>query len=227
MSNVALRLVKMVALLAAFGWLALMLHTYLLGAHGLNFQHYLHNLFFMVLATLMGFLLVWAALRVGARTTNFATPLLIAPPLQPGISPLESELLGFLQAYRSWPAHPPAANVYDQAFRRWSMMCGLPDTPLPSRIAALASVLPHVLGHTETRTPAPWWKLSSPDTTTIHPTGPVSPADIIVFLESLPAFSNLQAADQHSVRAVLLAPNDTPLAETIRTKLDFVIQHVG
>lgn len=223
MSNATLRLLKMTALLAAVGWLALMLHTYLFGAHGLNFYNYARHTLTLGAATLAGFLLVWGALRLVSTPTPSSDPLLIAPPSGPDLSSLESDMLGYLQAYRHWPASPPAANMYDQALRRWAMMRGLPQTPLPHRIAALASVLPTILGHTEIRSPAPWWKLNAPDAISWQAGPPASSDDVLKLIKSLPAFQRVPATDQDLIQQAL---TDDPTGD-LPEKLRFVIHHVG
>ncbi|MFZ2586543.1 MAG: hypothetical protein WAZ18_00235, partial [Alphaproteobacteria bacterium] len=62
MSNSAQRFLRMVGLVLAVLWLGLMIKTYLVGSHGLNFNTYLKHIGLAAFYTGLGFLLVYGAL---------------------------------------------------------------------------------------------------------------------------------------------------------------------
>jgi hypothetical protein len=193
MSGPKFRFTIVIGLFLVAWWIYEMVTTYLLGERGLNFDVYGHGVVVIGAGTLGGFLLVWLAVKVAAWsrsvTTGFESqvvdeygtafrmgegsgysislskflPEVIAPPAWPGLSPLEAELIGFLNGYRHWPfnlghAHP---TLYEEALARWDIMRALPGSGPLQRAAALASVLSKVVAYHEVRTHHPlkqFWK---------------------------------------------------------------------
>lgn len=90
-------------------------------------------------------------------------PQLVAVPDWPDITPLEAELIGFLNAYRHWPTdlakvgQPDAQTVslYEQSFARWQVMRHLPGSGPWHRVIALAKDLALVHAYKEERKPYP------------------------------------------------------------------------
>lgn len=90
-------------------------------------------------------------------------PQMVAPPAWAGLTPLEAELLGFLNAYRGWPLKldNPETSLYEQAFARWQVMRHLPGTGPWHRVIALSKDLALVHAYKETRKVYPlheFWK---------------------------------------------------------------------
>jgi hypothetical protein len=193
MSGPKFRFTLVIGLLLVAWWAFEVINTYLLGERGLNFARYGHGVLIIGGAALCGFLLVWLTVQVAAWSrrsktgfeaemvdeygtlfrmgegNNYAISLSkflpdqIAPPAWPGISPLETELLGFLNGYRHWPFElgQPHPSLYDEALARWEIMKTLPGTGPLHRAAALASVLGRVAAIQEVRIRYPlsqFWK---------------------------------------------------------------------
>lgn len=90
-------------------------------------------------------------------------PQMVAPPAWAGLSPLEAELMGFLNGYRGWPMKisDPETSLYEQAFARWQVMRHLPGTGPWHRVMALAKDLSLVHAYKEVRKVYPiqeFWK---------------------------------------------------------------------
>lgn len=91
-------------------------------------------------------------------------PVMVAPPNWLGLTPLEAELIGFLQGYRTWPANlqedlfAPKTTLYEQALARWQVVRGLPGSTALARVLALSSDLAMVHALEDVRTSAPWWR---------------------------------------------------------------------
>jgi hypothetical protein len=95
-------------------------------------------------------------------------PQLIATPADTDLHPLEAELLGFLNGYRTWPtdlAQQDGGNamvsLYEQSVARWQITRHLPGSHEFHRIAALAKDLAFVHAYQETRktyTAKQFWK---------------------------------------------------------------------
>ncbi|MBI1308541.1 MAG: hypothetical protein GC129_01605 [Proteobacteria bacterium] len=90
-------------------------------------------------------------------------PQLVAPPVWPGLTALETELLGFLNGYRQWPLDiaNPETSLYEQAVARWQVMRHLPGAGPWHRVVALAKDLALVYAYQEVRTTYPlheFWK---------------------------------------------------------------------
>ena len=188
------RFALLVGTLLVAWWVYDVSTTYLFGERGLNFARYQHGVAVVGMAAIGGFLMVWAATgilaQVQRRRTGFESevtdgygttfrmgdspfpialskflPELIAPPAWPGLSPLEGELMGFLNGYRHWPADLERADesLYLHAMRQWDAMRQLPGAGPLHRAAALAQALSKVYAFREVRTPAPWWNLTTRD----------------------------------------------------------------
>jgi hypothetical protein len=137
-------------------------------------------------------------------------PALLAPPLaEPGLHPLEAELIGFLQGYRHWPLdlHHPETSLYEQAMARWHTVKALPSCTPWLRAAALAQDLAMVQAYEEQRTSAPWWQPFTRDTIRFkHKTEP-RPGMSALLLSTMPAFRALSATPEGAAtgRALLAA----------------------
>src|SRR5690606_16403681 len=81
-------------------------------------------------------------------------PQLVAPPAWAGLTPLEAELFGFLNAYRHWPVdlNNPETSIYELAHARWQVMRHLPGAGPWHRAMALSKDLALIYAHKEIRT---------------------------------------------------------------------------
>lgn len=120
-------------------------------------------------------------------------PQLVAPPAWAGLSALEAELMGFLNAYRSWPLDLKNhdASLYEKAFARWQVMRHLPGTGPWHRVMALAKDLGYVHAYREIRKVHPphhFWKRDEVKyVQRCQPTGGMS----AFVLSTMPAFRSL------------------------------------
>jgi hypothetical protein len=194
MAGPKFRFALLVGALVVAWWAYDVTSTYLLGERGLNFARYVNGVVAIAMAVAGGFMVVWAATamlhRAERRRTGFESqvtdsfgttfkmsgapfpislskflPELIAPPRWAGLSPLESELIGFLNGYRDWPADLDRGDetLYQHAMRLWDAMRRLPGAGPLHRAAALAQGLGKVYAFEEIRTPSPWWELGKRD----------------------------------------------------------------
>ena len=90
-------------------------------------------------------------------------PDIIATPNWPGISPLESELIGFLNGYRHWPADLShgGESLTARALERWNIVRAMPGAGQWHRLMALAGDLGKIYAYREVRTRYPlkfFWK---------------------------------------------------------------------
>lgn len=194
MAGPKFRFALLIGALVVAWWVYDVTSTYLLGERGLNFARYVNGVVAIGVAVAGGFMVVWAATamlhRAERRRTGFESevtdsfgttfrmsgspfpislskflPELIAPPRWAGLSPLESELIGFLNGYRDWPADLERGDetLYQYAMRLWDAMRRLPGAGPLHRAAALAQGLGKVYAYEEIRTPSPWWELGKRD----------------------------------------------------------------
>jgi hypothetical protein len=178
----------MVVLLISFAvWAYILVSDYLIGPRGLNVERYIHGVFIVSAAVLGGFLFVWLSVRfmnlrenrkTGFEATNEDEtgtvfnlklsltkflPELVAPPPPDDITPLESELIGFLNSLGTWPYDlaRPDQTLRDHALLQWEAMRQLAGAGPMHRAAALAQDLGKVYAYKEERRlPEPWefWK---------------------------------------------------------------------
>lgn len=87
-------------------------------------------------------------------------PQIIAPPSEGDISPLEAEILGFLNGYRHWPVDITQQNqgrnsvsLYEQSVARWHIMRYIPGAGPLHRVAALSKDIALIHAYKETRSP--------------------------------------------------------------------------
>jgi hypothetical protein len=193
MSGPKFRFTIVIGMFLVAWWLFKVINTYLVGEHGLNFAVYGHGVAVIGGSVVGGFMLVWLAVRIAAWSRGVKTgfesqivdeygttfrmgegagysislskflPEIIAPPSWPGLSPLEAELMGFLNGYRHWPFNlgHGRPTVYEEGLARWEIMRGLPGSGPLQRASALASVLGKVVAYHEVRTHHPmkqFWK---------------------------------------------------------------------
>ena len=91
-------------------------------------------------------------------------PDIIAPPHEGKLHEVEADLLGFLNAYRTWPydiTGQDQDSLYKHAHKQWVAMRRLPDTTPYHYIAALAQDLGKAYAYTEKRKHFPlleFWK---------------------------------------------------------------------
>lgn len=90
-------------------------------------------------------------------------PDIIAAPTWPGLSPLEAELIGFLNGYRHWPADLDHGqeSLTARAMARWEVMRTLPGAGQWHRIMALSADLGKIYAYREVRVRHPlkhFWK---------------------------------------------------------------------
>lgn len=125
-------------------------------------------------------------------------PQLVAPPNWPGLTPLEAELIGFLNAYRHWPMdiENPETSLYEQAFARWQVMRHLPGTGPWHRVVALSRDLALIYAYQEQRTTFPFYEFWKRDrvkfTQRCTPHGGMT----AFVLSTLPAFRALASTSE-------------------------------
>lgn len=163
-------------------------------------------------------------------------PQLVAVPDWPDMTPLEAELVGFLNAYRHWPTDLSQAgkpdnqmvSLYEQAFARWQIMRHLPGSGPWHRVMALAKDLALVHAYKEERSSFPlqqFWKRDRVRfSKRCRPHGGIA----AFVLSTLPAFRSMAAtpegvAIQRTLLTALryhedptmLPANSTPLAREL------------
>lgn len=244
------RFALLIGSLVVAWWVYDVTSTYLLGERGLNFARYVHGVVAIGAAVAGGFMVVWAATamlqRAERRRTGFESqvtdsfgttfrmsgspypislskflPELIAPPRWAGLTPLESELIGFLNGYRDWPADLDRGDetLYQHAMRLWDAMRKLPGAGPLHRVAALAQGLGKIYAFEEIRTPAPWWELGKRDSVRFRRRCREHGGMAAFVLSSMPSFAALgdAPADIRANQRALLtalryqhAPNTMP-----------------
>jgi hypothetical protein len=230
----------MVILLISFAvWAYILVSDYLIGPRGLNVERYIHGVFIVSGAVLGGFFFVWLSVRFmnlrENRKTGFEAtykdetgtvfnlqlsltkflPELVAPPPPGDITPLESELIGFLNSLGTWPydlARPERA-LKDHALLHWEAMRQLDGAGPMHRAAALAQDLGKVYAYREERLHPEWWEFWKKDkvkyTLRCHEQGGMA----AFILSSMPSFRpetegkspQEQQQDQSQRRALLTA----------------------
>ncbi|HEX2859147.1 MAG TPA: hypothetical protein VHP58_03000 [Alphaproteobacteria bacterium] len=233
MSGPKFRFTIVVGLLLVVWWAFEVVNTYLVGEHGLNFTRYSNGVMVIGAATLGGFALVWLAVQIAAWSRGVATgfepevvdeygttfkmgegagysvslskflPEIIAPPVWPGLSALEAELIGFLNGYRHWPynlghTHP---TLYEEALARWEIMRSLPGSGPLQRASALASVLSKVVAYSEVRNHHPLRQFWKRDRVRFERRCREHGGLAAFVLSTLPAFRALSNGDAEAQRA--------------------------
>lgn len=158
---------------------------YIFGERAFNLQDYLQGVGGVTGAALGGFLFVTLCTKfitfnrfkvtgfepayTDEAGTGFNFPVslskflpdVIAAPEGDELSPVEKEIIGFLNGFRDWPADisgEDKTNFYDFAMTRWRMMRTLPNATELHYIAALSQHLSKIYAAQETRRSAPLWK---------------------------------------------------------------------
>lgn len=230
MSKSERRLLTLLLIITLVVWAAMLANAYLLGPHGLNVPRYTNNVLTLAGAALTGFSLVALAahtlrqwrdnrlapppslslvLDMDSRpfTPPSFIPTIIAPPTWAGLTPLESELFGFLNAYRHWPVHlenDAPDSLYDHALRLWDTVRQQPHTTPIHRVAALALPLAKLFAYTEHRTRAPWWHFTVQDQITYTRRCAEHGGLSALILSTLPSFQTLPTLDGEDTRQTLL-----------------------
>ncbi len=178
------RFAFLVSLMVIFGAGIQVIYTYVLGETGLNLQHYFRGVVQVGGATFGGVFFVWLctqfitlaqyaktgfeATHVDETGTGFNFPVslskflpdLIATPAAESLSPLEAELMGFLNGYRTWPAdlNNLQDTLYKRSLQRWAAMRRLEGASPLHRAAALAVDLGKIYAFEEKRSSFPMWQ---------------------------------------------------------------------
>lgn len=159
---------------------------------GMNWVEYFHGIFNIGVSVVGGFMFVlictkfitfnknkktgFEATYVDETGTGFNFPIslskflpeVIAPPFgNKSLSPLEAELIGFLNGYRGWPYDITGQNkksLYNHSIEQWKAMRTLPNTGPLHYAAALAQDLCLICAYQEKRKKFPiaqFWKRDS------------------------------------------------------------------
>ena len=181
MNGPRFRFLVVITFLCTALWLYLLLSQYLLGAHGLNLSRYLNGAFIVGITTLIGYTFVWGGIRfmqhrdqrkTGFEATNIDEtgtkfnmqlslskfkPEIVAAPSLADASPLEAELVGFLNSLSQLPydLNNPDYTLREHALRQWEAMKTLQGAGPLHRAAALAQDLSKVYAYQEKRKAAP------------------------------------------------------------------------
>lgn len=145
-------------------------------------------------------------------------PQLVAVPDWHDVSPLEAELIGFLNAYRHWPVNLDEAgnsrdkmtSLYEKSFARWQIMRHLPGSGPWHRVIALAKDLALVQAYKEVRTPHSLYQFWTRDSVVFkkrcRPHGGIA----AFVLSTMPAF-----------RSMVSSPEGLRIQKTLLTALRY------
>lgn len=219
-----------VTCLLVAAWLFLVMMGPLLGTVPFHFDRYIHNAILVGLGVWFGYGFVYLGVKflnlknntskaftpkeydhtgttfnMPVNLTRFV-PAIIAPPApDEHITPLESELIGFLNSLGDWPLSLTADSptLQDYTLKLYHIVQNAPNiTPL-QRIAALASHLSVVYAFKEHRKSVPWhqfWRReASSYSLRRQPHGSLS----TVMLSQMPSFKSQLTAEEQ--RALLTA----------------------
>lgn len=158
---------------------------YIFGERAFNLQDYLQGVGGVTGAALGGFLFVTLCTKfitfsrfkvtgfepayTDEAGTGFNFPVslskflpdIIAAPEGENISPVEQEIIGFLNGFRDWPVDVSGedkTNFYDYVMTRWRVMRTLPNATELHNIAVLAQHLSKIYAYQEMRRSPPMWK---------------------------------------------------------------------
>lgn len=182
------RFTIIVAILVTCYWVFDVANNYLFGEKGLNFDHYILGTITVGGAVIGGFIFVWictkfitfqqfrktgfeaafedesgTAFNFRLSLSKFLPEIIARPPLEGDLSPLEAELLGFLNGYNTWPydLNNPEKSLRQHALEQWWAMKHLDGAGPMHRAAALAQDLGKVYAYQEKRKIYPlgqFWK---------------------------------------------------------------------
>jgi hypothetical protein len=185
------RFALLVCLLVFFGTLAQILYSYILGPQGLNPEQYARGVPIVLASIVGGYFFIWTSTQLMQldkyRKTGFEAsyvdetgtgfnfpvslskylPEIIAEPDNANLHPLESELIGFLNGFRTWPHdidNPNGESLYTHSMKQWHAMWQLEGAGPLHRVAALAQDLGKVYTYKERRKTYPmsqFWKRDS------------------------------------------------------------------
>lgn len=220
MSSPKVRFALMIGALVVVWWLYAMTSTYLIGERGLNFARYLHGVTVVGGAAAAGFLLVWGAVLLMRHLfrPHIPSPLLLSIPHWPNLHPLEAEIIGYLNAYRHWPAEAGyAGGLYHATLARWEAMRTLPESTTLARLAALAMAFNTLVRWHEIRQPPGLFDIGHRDSVRFQPITPSADA-AMELLATLPAFPSLASEGPDAIRTLghLLQPPHEDEPATIK-----------
>lgn len=190
MNGPEFRFMYMISILLVGWWAWDITSTYLIGEKGLNIDYYIRGIFIIGTAALSGFGFVWIAkqfinfqqfkksdfskVTVDESGTRFDMelslgkfrPEIITLPRGKGITPLESELMGFLLGFQHFPydlkSPPPSGkSLYTHALALWKIVAAQPHATPLHRAAALAQDLSKICVYEEKRaisSPFKFWQ---------------------------------------------------------------------
>lgn len=183
------RMMILLSVIVAVVTFSQIMMEYVFGTQGIDFSEYITGASEIALAILGGFSLVWLCTKfmtfesfkstgfepvfVDETGTGFNFPVslskflpeIIAQPYHADLHPLEAELIGFLNGYRSWPFNldTPKVSLYQHALAQWQAMKEVPEAGPMHRIAALAQDLGKTYAYEERRKVFPYWQFWKQD----------------------------------------------------------------
>lgn len=136
------------------------------------------------------------------------------------ISPLEQELIGFLNAYRHWPYDITGKNketLYEHAMKQWKAIKQIPNSSSLHRAAALAQDLSLTYVYKEKRKTFPYWQFWKRDQVSFSRRCINHCGFSAVFLATFPAFRALgtDKTSGNKIRRALLTAiryRDNPIS---------------
>lgn len=214
-----IRLVILIYTIVTIWATASAVYSYFLGDKGLDWATHITGIITIGSSIFGGFFFIWVctqfmtfskykktgfeATYVDETGTGFNFPVslskfmpdIVALPYgQKGISPLESELIGFLNAYRHWPydiTGKSKESLYEHAMGQWEAMKELPNTTSLHRVAALAQDLSLTYAYKEKRKTFPYWQVWKRDQVSFNRRCIEHCGFSAVFLATFPAFRAL------------------------------------
>lgn len=143
--------------------------------------------------------------------SKFIPDIIAAPYSIEGLSPLEAEILGFLNAYRNWPYDITGKSnktLYQHAIEQWHAMKATPGTGPLHRAAALAQDLSLVYAYSEKRKKFPYSQFWKRDIVTYNRRCNEHGGLSTTILATMPTFRKLghdEKSNQKFRRAILTA----------------------
>ncbi len=243
-------------------WVYNITTNYLFGDKGLNFEYYINGIFSVGSGVLGGFIFVWISTKFVTfqqyRKTGFEAttidetgtrfnmrlslskflPNLIAPPHNKFLTPLESDLFGFLNGFRDWPYDlenplPHGKSLFKHSYDIWKAMQTLPNAGPLHRAAALAQDLSKTYVYQLSRKTYPFIKFWKRDKITYSQRCQEHGGLSAFVLSTMPTFRDLSKKDRRAILTAIryvkdpisIPSNCDPLARDIYESLNKAALH--
>lgn len=181
------RFALLISLFVIFGTTVQVLYDYSFGEHGLNIDLYTNGVLTIGSSAIGGFFFIWLCSKFitfnGLKATGFEgvfrdeygtnfvfkhpirltkfLPDLIAKPNESTITPLESELIAFLEGFKNMPFDiydKKSLNLHDYAIGMWRQSRRIKNTNSYHHVVALSKYLGLVYVYKSKRKSAPLWQ---------------------------------------------------------------------